>query len=66
MHLDPILSFSSPPARRAKRLGPCRLHPNHHLADAFFDLQHPQSGQSQHFLGQPDTVIQVRDLQLQP
>jgi hypothetical protein len=56
MHLDPILSLRPPPARRAERLRPGRLHPDDHLADSFFDLEHPKAGQSQHLLGQPDTV----------
>ena len=48
--------------RRTERLRLGRFHPDDDFADAFFDLEHPQTRQSQHLLGQPDTVVHVRDL----
>ena len=56
LNLDAVLGLGSPATRRAERLGPDRLDPHHDLADALFDLEDPQAGQSQHLLRQPDTV----------
>ena len=55
MDLDTVLSLGPPATRRTERLRLGRFHPDDDFADAFFDLEHPQTRQSQHLLGQPDT-----------